>query len=331
MEKLLIIGGTGSLGTCLLKLLSSKYEIIILSRDENKQWLLKQKYPSSVFILGDIRNREVIEERISELKPDRIIIASALKHIDICERNVAECIATNVIGIQNVINAISHLSNMNAIPNLKVVCFLSTDKAVSPVNVYGMCKSLAERIVVEKSLTHNQASLRSRIKESPRFVIVRYGNVLSSRGSIIPLFHKIGKDKNRDCFPVTDFEMTRFFLTLEDGVNLIERAMDEGESGDTYVPKIKSYDIYDIAKLFSKRYNKPIQLTGIRPGEKLHECLINESERIRTIKKDNIYIIKPCYTPIEVTEENSVDFNFEYTSNRDVSSSENLNIDIEEI
>ena len=303
-ETLLIIGGTGSLGNCLVRLLRHKYNIVILSRDENKQWLMHQKYPELTFIIADMRFKDVMEEKIYAVRPNKIIIAAALKHIHLCERNVGECIRTNILGVQNVVDVVAHISNKGNLPELNTVCFVSTDKASSPINVYGMCKSLGERVVVEKSLSINR----------PKFVIVRYGNVLNSRGSLFPLFHNIGKDDTRTFFPVTHSEMTRFFLTLEEAIALIEKAINEGENGDTYIPTVKSFRIMDIAQRFSKLYNKPIKIVGVRPGEKLHERLINESERYRTIKKGDVYVIKPCYNNIEC----SVDFEFEYTSSYNV-------------
>jgi FlaA1/EpsC-like NDP-sugar epimerase len=299
-EKLLIIGGTGSLGNCIVEKLNHIYKISILSRDENKQWLMRNKYSDIDFHLGDIRNKDVLEEKFCCIKPNIIIIAAALKHIDTCEYNVGECILTNIVGVENVVRTIVNLCNKNMLPELKTVCYISTDKASSPVNVYGMCKSVGERIVAEKSLMLNK----------PKFVIVRYGNVVNSRGSIIPLFETIGKSEQKKSFPVTHPEMTRFFLTLEDGVNLIKKAIDEGDNGDTYIPIVNSYKIMDIAKIYSEMYNKPITITGIRPGEKLHECLINDSEKFRTIKKGDVYVIKPCYKNIDY----KVDFDHEYTS-----------------
>jgi FlaA1/EpsC-like NDP-sugar epimerase len=316
-DKLLIIGGTGSLGNCIVEKLGEVYDIIIYSRDENKQWLMKSKYPNIKYHIGDIRNKDTFEEKIFQIRPNVIIIAAALKHIDMCEYNTGECILTNIIGIQNVVNTIVNISNKKLLPELKTVCYISTDKASSPVNVYGMCKSIGERIVAEKSLTI----------DSPKFVIVRYGNVVNSRGSIIPLFNSIGKDVDKKFFPITHDEMTRFFLTLEEGVDLIKKAIDEGENGDTYIPVVDSFKILDIAKIFSDIYNKPIKTTGIRPGEKLHECLINESEKFRTVRKGDVYVIKPCYNNIE----SDVDFEYEYTSYKtsDISIFRKKYIDIE--
>jgi UDP-N-acetylglucosamine 4,6-dehydratase len=299
-DKLLIIGGTGSLGNCIVEQFKNIYKIDILSRDENKQWLMKSKYPDINFHLGDIRNKDILEEKFFSIKPNIIIIAAALKQIDTCEYNISECILTNVIGIENIIHTVVNISNKNLLPELKTICYISTDKASSPVNTYGMCKSLGERIVAEKSLSIN----------NPKFVIVRYGNVINSRGSIIPFFKSIGESSDLDFFPLTHPDMTRFFLTLEEGVKLIKKAIDEGKNGDTYIPIVNSYKIIDIAKIFSEIYNKPIKIIGLRPGEKLHECLINESEKFRTVKKDNVYVIKPCYKNIEY----EVDFDTEYTS-----------------
>ncbi len=300
METLLIVGGTGSLGHSLVRRLKDIYKIIIFSRDENKQWEMRRLFPFLTFILGDIRNKEHFERILLRYKPNKVIIAAALKHIDMCEYNIDECIRTNITGVQNVLNAITENSMRNLLPDLDTVVFISTDKATSPVNVYGMCKSICERMMAEKSF----------YLTSPKFVTVRYGNVLRSRGSLIPLFHEIGHDPNKTFFPVTDEKMTRFFMRLDDSIDLILKAIDEGKSGDTYIPRIESYRIVDIARCFREQYNKPIQITGIRPGEKMHECLINESERHRTVQDEDVYVIKPCYSNFDT----KVDFKDEYTS-----------------
>lgn len=300
MQTLLIVGGTGSLGRSLINRLKNVYKIIIYSRDENKQWELKRLFPFLTLILGDVRDKEHFERILLRYKPNKIIIAAALKHIDVCELNIDECIRTNITGIQNVLNAVTENSMRNLLPNLDTVVFISTDKATSPVNVYGMCKSICERMMAEKSF----------YLTSPKFVTVRYGNVLQSRGSLIPLFHEIGKDSTKTHFPITHEDMTRFFMRLDDSIDLILNAIENGVSGDTFIPRIESYKILDIAKAFSELYNKPIKIVGIRPGEKMHECLINESERHRTVQQGNVYIIKPCYANFDSV----VDFENEYTS-----------------
>jgi UDP-N-acetylglucosamine 4,6-dehydratase len=302
-EKLMIIGGTGSLGHAIVEKYKNIYDITILSRDEDKQWKMKKKYPSLTFALCDIRFRNSIDACIKKYKPNIVIIASALKHIDICESNIDECIKTNILGIQNVIEACYNCD----IKELNTVAFISTDKATSPVNVYGMCKSISERLVSEKYNTDTKI----------KFVSVRYGNVLNSRGSILPLFHDIGVNNERTFFPVTSDKMTRFFLTLEEAVNLIFKAILEGSNGDLYIPKANCYKIIDIANSFSEKYKKPIKLVGVRPGEKLHECLINETERYKTVMKDNVYVIKPYYIE-EGKFGDKLEFETEYTSNLDL-------------
>ena len=292
-KNILIIGGSGSLGTMLTKRYVKSNKIFIYSRGENNHWLMKQQFnnhPNLQFIVGDIRDKEQLETCVFKTRPNIIIIAAALKHIDICESNVNESINTNITGIQNIVDLISHNSMINTIPFVEKVLFVSTDKACAPVNVYGMCKAISERIMVEKT----------QIIKSPKFINVRYGNVLTSRGSIIPFFNNIGKDKQIDHFPVTDDEMTRYFMTLDQSVDLIEYALQNCESGDTVVPKnIIGHKIMDIAKMFSKHYDKPIKIVGIRPGEKIHETLISFTESLRTINNGNYYIIKPSHHTVK--------------------------------
>jgi len=288
-KKILIIGGTGSLGNSLTDRYLNNNQIIIYSRSENNQWMMKQKYNNDnlFFFIGDIRDKERLETCIFKYKPNIIIIAAALKHIDICENNINECINTNIDGIRNVVNIITTYSLVGNISFVETVLFVSTDKACAPVNTYGMCKSVSERIMIEKTqfLTH------------PKFVNVRYGNVLSSRGSLLPFYKSIVKDNKTTFIPVTDDNMTRYFMSLEDSVDLIEYTILHGNSGYTVIPKnIFSYKIIDIANYFSNKYNIPIKITGIRPGEKIHETLISYTESLRTIEKDSFYIIKPTYT-----------------------------------
>lgn len=313
-ERLLIAGGTGSLGHMLVEKFKNIYDISIYSRGETKQWLMKMQYPELQYIIGDIRNEEATRRCILRINPHKIIIASALKHIDICERNIEECIDTNINGIKNMLNIITEYSSNGALITNTVV-FVSTDKACYPVNAYGMCKAVSERLVAEKSLYISH----------PRFVIVRYGNVLNSRGSIVPFFNKIAEDETKEFFPVTDENMTRFFLTLEDSVNLIKKAIDVGESGDTIIPKINSFKILDLANMYSEKYNKPVKIIGIRPGEKIHECLINNIEKMRVIEYEDIFIIKPCYT--NIINENKLSFEHEYDSSVSVKPISEFNLD----
>ncbi len=293
-KRILIIGGTGSLGNRLTERYIYNNEVFIYSRGENNQWLMKNKFNNDKlhFYVGDIRDSERLKTCLFRCKPNIIIIAAALKHIDICEYNINECINTNIDGIRNVIDIITDCAMIGNIPFLDTVLFVSTDKACAPVNTYGMCKAVSERVMVEKT----------NFLDKPKFVIVRYGNVLMSRGSILPKFHEIGTDITKEHFMVTDKQMTRFFMTLQDSAELIDYAIEYGESGDTVIPRmIRGYRIYDIAQEFSKLYNKPIKITGIRPGEKLHESLISFTESLRAVNYDCYFIIKPSYKEVKST------------------------------
>ena len=200
-KKILIIGGTGSLGNALTDRYVSDNEIMIYSRSENNQWLMNQKYNSSnlTFFVGDIRDKERLETSIFRFKPNIVIIAAALKHIDICENNINECINTNIDGVRNVVNLITTYSLIDSISFLETVLFVSTDKACAPVNTYGMCKSVSERIMIEKT----------QFLSTPKFINVRYGNVLSSRGSLIPFYKNLVRNKDTKFIPITDLNMTK--------------------------------------------------------------------------------------------------------------------------
>jgi len=192
-------------------------------------------------------------------------------------------LATNLVGTQNVIDAVNATYSVSE-PAVTVL-FVSTDKACSPVNVYGMCKAVSERIVTSQART----GLRN-----AKYVAVRYGNVLESRGSIIPLFKYQGE--HGKCLTVTDPSMTRFLMTLDDSVDLIQDAISHGTSGDIWVPKLPAMRVGDLAEIFSEKYGKPTKVIGLRPGEKKHEDLINESESTRTYMKNyRRYVIGPAY------------------------------------
>jgi UDP-glucose 4-epimerase len=217
---------------------------------------------------------------------------AALKHIDRCEYAIDECIKTNSMGPINVVNAVE--KNNDRLINLEVVVMVSTDKACEPTNVYGMAKALAESAIVEKSLYVNNR----------KFVNIRYGNVLNSRGSIIPILHEKGRDKDVKEFTLTHEDMTRFVMTLEQSVELIEYAAEFGESGDTVIPKLISLKLIDLMQIFSEKYNKPVRVTGLRPGEKMLESLISETQAMRLVKKDNGYMhIKPPYQNLLVLDD----------------------------
>lgn len=277
-NKILIFGGTGSLGYELNTRYINDNQIFNFSRDECKHWEMKLHFQSNSnmnFIIGNIADKEIVEQSIIRVQPDIIIIASAMKHIDQCEINTSESLKTNLLGTKNVIDSIE--KNVHFLINLKTVIFISSDKACSPINNYGFCKAFSESIIIEKA--HYIPSIK--------FINVRYGNVLNSRGSIIPLLHKIGNDPQKTHFTLTSDKMTRFVMTLEQSVDLIEYAILYGESGDTIIPKLISMRVVDLIEIFTEKYNKPICITGLRSGEKLVESLINDTQSGRLILNES--------------------------------------------
>jgi len=275
-ERYLIIGGTGSLGKKLIERLLPTDEVIVYSRDEAKHFTIKNELANHPqfhqlnFFVGDIRDTERLKNAMRQLGPTIILVAAALKQVDTCELSPSESISTNLSGTQNVLDAINDVYDTQHECTLKSILFVSTDKACAPVNVYGMCKAISERIITSQS--RNVTTIR--------YLCVRYGNVLESRGSIIPLLKHQG-EKN-EFLTITDPEMTRYIMTLDDSVTLIQKALEHGSSGETWIPCLPAMKIGDLADIFSKRYNKPIKIIGLRPGEKKHEDLINESESVRT-------------------------------------------------
>ena len=286
-KRFLIFGGTGSLGTQLTERYLPKNEIYLYSRDESKHWNMQINFnsPDNLhFVIGDVRDRQKVEQTILRVQPHIIIIAAAMKHIDRCEYETNECIGTNLLGTQNVLDSVE--VNKERLKDLESVCFISTDKACSPVNIYGMCKAASECLVIEKA---------KEVKDF-KFVCVRYGNVLNSRGSIIPKLHKIGKDDNIKNFTITSDQMTRFVMTLDQSVDLIEHAILKGESGDIVIPKLISCKIVDLIDIFAEKYDKPVINTGLRPGEKMLESLINDTQSKRLVFGEDGYMyIRPPF------------------------------------
>jgi len=269
--KIIIFGGTGTIGNGLVSSYYDKEDLYIVSRDEMKHWEMKKKFPKANFLNGDIRDRNRIKVILEQVEPDIIIIAAAMKHIDICEVNIHECISTNIIGVQNILETLN--------PTVKTVCFISTDKACDPTSVYGMSKGIGEALVISMSNKHNA-----------KFVCVRFGNIINSRGSIIPTLHEIGK--NGTVFELTHEEMTRLVMTVENSVELIRHAIDNGESGDIILPELNTIKIKDLFEIFAEKYNKPIKVVGLRPGERIHENLVNSTQLARLSKVDKYLYIK---------------------------------------
>ncbi len=286
-QSILIFGGSGSLGNALIQRYLDHNQLYIVSRDESKHWKMGIEYNNHKnlnFIIGDIRNKEKVKQTLLRVNPHIIIIAAAMKHIDKCEYEINESIETNMNGTKNILDSIEN--DLIYLTNLMSVCFVSTDKACSPVNVYGMCKAISEGLMVEKSRYINKI----------KFVTVRYGNVLNSNGSIIPMLHKIGQNTDIKEFKLTDERMTRFVMTLDQSVDLIEHALLYAQSGSIVIPKLISLNVKDLLEIFSELYNKPIVVSGLRAGEKLLESLINETQSYRLEFGASGYMyIQPSY------------------------------------
>jgi UDP-N-acetylglucosamine 4,6-dehydratase len=300
-QKILIIGGTGSLGTKLTERYLENNELYLYSRDECKHWTMQiefKNHPNLHFIIGNIADKEKIKQTIVRHNFDIIIMAAALKHVDKCEYETDQCMNTNLFGTKNVLDEIEN--NLKLLTNLKKVCFISTDKACSPVNIYGMTKAASECLMIEKA----------KYIPSIKFVSVRYGNVLNSRGSIIPMLHVLGKNDEVLNFKITDRRMTRFVMTLDQSVDLVEHALLYGQSGDVVIPKLISCNIPDLIEIFSEIYNKPIVDDKLRPGEKMLESLINETQSMRLENGPDGYMyIRPPFKNVmnscEVRDYNS--------------------------
>lgn len=281
-KTILVTGGTGSFGKMLVsKLLNlNPKEIIIFSRDEDKQGLMRLEYPDENrlrFVLGDIRDYHSVRQVMRAV--DIVFHAAALKWITEVEYNVWEGVKTNIIGAQNIIEAAKD-------ENVEKVVALSTDKAVEPVNAYGMAKALQERLITTANL----------YKDGTRtvFVSTRYGNVLGSRGSVVPHFKSL--IENNKPLTITDPKMTRFILTLDESVDLVLYALENGVGGEVFVRKMPGHTILDLANVMlesASLSSDSLKIIGIRPGEKVHETLISSSESVRTIEDGDYYIILP--------------------------------------
>ena len=279
-KTIMILGGTGALGQTLTKRYLEGNKIVIFSRDEHKQVNLSRKFPSVIFQIGDVKDKESLLQAVNEYKPNIVINTAALKHVPICEDNPYESVKTNIIGHKNLIDCIAVCNHQ-----IETLMFISTDKACSPINVYGMCKAISERLYIDF------ANKQSDIK----VCLCRYGNVLESTGSVIPFFKELLENGATE-LPITHKDMTRFLLTLDDAVNLIEWSYYTYDShGKIVIPMIKALKITDIAKSLGRSYgHEDIKLNyiGIRPGEKLHEAMISETESFRTSTTiDGYYMI----------------------------------------
>ncbi len=275
----LVTGGTGSFGKKFLETMLRDYKprkIIVFSRDELKQHEMRVAgfdHPSLRYFIGDVRDGERLRRAMTGV--DLVVHAAALKQVPACEYNPIEAIMTNVMGAKNVIDAALDRG-------VKRVVALSTDKAANPVNLYGATKLCAEKLFVQSN-AYSGAN-------GTRFACVRYGNVVGSRGSVIPVFLD---QKKTGTITITDQRMTRFWITLAQGVGLVVRAAETMRGGEVFIPKIPSMNIMDLANAIAPGCE--IKMTGIRPGEKLHECLIGEDEARQAVDAGDVYIIEPAH------------------------------------
>lgn len=303
---ILITGGTGSFGQAFVRRLFANYRparVIVYSRDELKQFEMQQRFPQPElrYFIGDVRDRERLDRALKGI--EFVVHAAALKQVPAAEYNPIECIKTNVIGAENLINACID-------QNVKKVIALSTDKAVNPVNLYGATKLCADKLFVAANHLAGRGGTR--------FAVVRYGNVVGSRGSVVPFFKAQAKTGK---LPITDPNMTRFWIRLEDGVTFVERCLDLMRGGEIFIPKIRSMRLVDLARAIGPDCQH--EVIGIRPGEKLHELLLTRDDARQTLEFDDFYLIQPGTHHWDYVESTSyggqqgrpVPADFEYASN----------------
>jgi UDP-N-acetylglucosamine 4,6-dehydratase/5-epimerase len=282
-KSVLVTGGTGSFGRAFIRRVLGRFNprrLIVFSRDELKQYEMEKELsetdrPKVRFFIGDVRDLQRLEMAMRDV--DHVIHAAALKHVPTAEYNPFECIHTNVLGAENIVQA--------AIRNdVRSVIALSTDKAASPINLYGASKLASDKIFVAAN------SLSSH--DRTRFSVVRYGNVIGSRGSVVPYFRRLIEEGAND-LPVTDVRMTRFWITLRQGVDFVLSCLAMMKGGEIFVPKIPTMRIADLARAMAP--NLPHRVVGIRPGEKLHETMITEDDARLTLDLGDRYMISPAF------------------------------------
>ena len=285
-KTILIFGGSGSLGMQILRRYGQTNQIVNFSRDAGKHWKMELNLSGETKlrnVVGDVSDYQRVLCVLGEVNPHIIIMAAALKYIERCEFNIHESLKTNCLGTKNVLEAIT--AGRSLLTHLETVVFVSTDKACAPLNVYGLCKAISEKLTIEAAYKDPKI----------KYVCVRYGNVLNSNGSIIPILHEIGLNKARPHFMLTHPEMTRFVMTLDESVSTIEHAILHGKSGEIIVPILQAMQVKDLIDIFADKYKKPIVIGDLRVGEKLHECLISEIEWRRVHHEKGYYHLIPCF------------------------------------
>jgi UDP-N-acetylglucosamine 4,6-dehydratase len=307
-KSILITGGTGSFGKKFVEIVLSKWpkvkKLVIFSRDELKQFEMSQTFPAGPdsplrYFIGDVRDAERLKRAMEGI--DIVVHAAALKQVPAAEYNPMECIKTNIFGAENVVNAALD-------SGVKSVVALSTDKAAAPINLYGATKLCSDKLFV--------AANNMKGKRDIKFSVVRYGNVIGSRGSVVPFF--LEKCKS-GILPITHTDMTRFNISLEEGVSMVLYAIENSWGGEIFVPKIPSFKVVDLAEAIGPKCKT--EVIGIRPGEKLHEEMITETDSLNTLELDEYYVILPSTNMLWTEEEfiaknnaRKVEIGFKYNS-----------------
>ena len=299
-KTILITGGTGSFGRKFTEIMAAEYrpkKLIVFSRDELKQQEMREVFPEPLlrYFIGDVRDRDRLERAMNGV--DVVVHAAALKQVPACEYNPIEAVKTNVIGAQNVIDAAIN-------QGVEKVLAISTDKAVNPINLYGATKLCAEKLFVQGNAYSG--------REGTRFSCARYGNVVGSRGSVIPIFLR---QRENGKITVTDERMTRFWITLEQGARFVIRCIEQMQGGEVFVPKIPSMRLTDLAQAVAPGCQ--VEVIGIRPGEKLHEVLVSRDEARSTVELSDMYVLSPMHPWFKLpdwSEGKAIPDGFEYAS-----------------
>ena len=305
-KTILVTGGTGSFGNAFTRYVLENYDpkkIIIYSRDEYKQFIMRNKFmefdSKLRYFIGDVRDSERLHRALRDV--DYVVHAAALKQVPACEYNPMEAVKTNIDGAMNLVNA-------SLDSGVEKVVALSTDKAVNPVNLYGGTKLVSDKLFIAANAYRGQSGTT--------FSVVRYGNVAGSRGSVIPFFENLIKSGAAE-LPITDFRMTRFWISLDEGIQLVIKALNEAEGGETFISKIPSFKVTDLATAMAPEA-KQIEV-GIREGEKLHECMVPAADSLTTYEYENNFIIYPhmewCdLSKIDLRDGKKVESGFVYDS-----------------
>ncbi|WP_028573666.1 UDP-N-acetylglucosamine 4,6-dehydratase (inverting) [Desulfonatronovibrio hydrogenovorans] len=294
-KSILITGGTGSFGKAFVRTVLERYpdvkRLVVFSRDELKQFEMEQEFspqefPAMRYFIGDVRDYSRLRRALEQIEV--VVHAAALKQVPAAEYNPFECIKTNILGAQNLVEACLDT------PTVRVVAALSTDKAAAPINLYGATKLCSDKLFIAANNILGGRNLR--------FTVVRYGNVMGSRGSVIPFFLE---KRKTGVLPITDPAMTRFNITLQEGVDMVLWSIENSRGGELFVPKIPSYRILDVAEAIGPECEKPV--TGIRPGEKIHEEMITSSDSFNTVDLGRYFAILPTtgkHGPVHYCDQN---------------------------